>query len=104
MTLKTALSRDQIIASLRGLEPALRKRGVTSLAIFGSRSRGDARQDSDLDVLVEVESATDFSLSDLFGVQHVIQDAVGLETQATLRSDLDQRITERIADDLVKVF
>lgn len=104
MTLKVGLSRDEIIASLRGLEPALRKRGVTGLAIFGSRSRGDARQDSDLDVLVEVESTTKFSLSDLFGVQHIIQDAVGVETQATLRSELDQRITGRIADDLIKVF
>jgi hypothetical protein len=104
MTIKVELSRDEILASLRGLEPALRKCGVTSLAIFGSRSRGDARADSDLDVLVEVDRKPHFSLLDLIGVQHVIYDAIGIETQATLRSDLDQRMTERIADDLIKVF
>jgi predicted nucleotidyltransferase len=104
MTLKVELSRDEIIASLRGLEPALRKRGVTGLAIFGSRSRGDARQDSDLDVLVDIEPNAEYSLLDLIGVQHIVQDATGLQTQAALRSDIDQRMAERIADDLIKVF
>ncbi|MDO9411421.1 MAG: nucleotidyltransferase domain-containing protein, partial [Pseudolabrys sp.] len=49
MAVTTELSRDDIIAKLRPLEVELRKRGITSLAIFGSRSRGDARPDSDLD-------------------------------------------------------
>lgn len=98
------MTRDQIIAKLRETVPALKAEGVTSLAIFGSRSRGDAREDSDLDVLVEVDPKAEFSLFDLIGVQHIVQDATGLETQATLRSDLDQRMAERIADDLIKVF
>jgi len=104
MTQKADLSRDEIVASLRGLEAALRKGGVTGLSIFGSRSRGDARPDSDLDVLVDIDPNATFSLRDLFGVQHIIEDAVGIETQATLRSELNARITERIADDLIKVF
>lgn len=98
------MNRDEIIAKLRETAPALKAEGVTGLAIFGSRSRGDARTDSDLDVLVEVDPNSEFSLFDLIGVQHIVQDATGLETQATLRKDLDQRMAERIADDLVKVF
>ena len=98
------MTRDEIIAKLRATAPALKAGGVTSLAIFGSRSRGDAREDSDLDVLIDVDPNIEFSLLDLAGVQHIVQDATGLETQATLRNDLDQRIAERIADDIVKVF
>ncbi len=98
------MTRDDIIAKLRETAPALKAEGVTSLAIFGSRSRDDARVNSDLDVLVDIDPKTEFSLLDLVGVQHIIQDAIGIETQATLRSDLDQRMTERIADDLIKVF
>lgn len=104
MTVKVDLSRDEIIASLRGLESALRKRGVTSLAIFGSRSRGDNRRDSDLDVLVEIKDDIKFSLLDLIGVQHIIRDATGLETQAEMRRSLEPRFSERIADDIVEVF
>ena len=41
--------------------------GVTALSIFGSRARGDARLDSDLDVLIDVDPDLRFSLLDLAG-------------------------------------
>jgi hypothetical protein len=104
MTLTTELSRETLISNLRGLEKQLRKRGITSLAIFGSRSRGDARPDSDLDILVEIKDGIKFSLLDLIGVQHVIRDATGLETQAEMRRSLEPRFAERIADDIIEVF
>ncbi len=98
------LSREEILASLRGLEDVLRAKGVTGLAIFGSRSRGDHRPDSDLDVLVDVDAGIGNPLFVAFDVQHIIQDALGIETQATLRSELAPRIEARIADDVLKVF
>lgn len=104
MTTHTELNRDDILKSLRALEPSLRAKGVTGLAIFGSRSRGDARPDSDLDVLVEIDPDLDLSLLDLMGVQRVMRDAIGIETQAMLRSELNDRIAARISDDLIKVF
>ena len=104
MTTQTGLSRDDLLKGLRELEPSLRAKGVTGLAIFGSRARGDQRPDSDLDVLVEIDSDPNFSLLDLIGVQHIIQDAIGIETQATLKSELTDRIATRISDDIIKVF
>lgn len=104
MTLTVDHSRDKIITSLRGLEAALRKRGITSLAIYGSRARGDARRDSDLDILVEIKDGIKFSLLDLIGVEHIIRDATGLETHAEMRRSLEPRFAERIADDIIEVF
>jgi hypothetical protein len=99
-----AMTKDQIIAKLRATVPALKAEGVTSLAIFGSRSRGDARGDSDLDVLVDIDPQAKFSLLDLIGVEHIIRDATGLETQAAMRRSLEPRFAERIADDIIEVF
>lgn len=104
MTATVDLSRDDLIRSLRALEPVLRAKGVTGLSIFGSRSRGDHRPDSDLDVLVDVEPTAPNALYVAFDAQHVIGDALGYETQATLRSDLGERISQRIADDVIEVF
>ena len=98
------MTRDEIIAKIRSSAPALRAEGVTRLAIFGSRARKDAREDSDLDILIDVDPDAKFSLLDLVGVEHIIEDATGLRAQATMRRSLDARVAQRIADDIVEVF
>jgi len=104
MDVSLDLDRSEIIRILRRLEPRLRAKGVTGLAIFGSRARGDHRPDSDLDVLVEIENGIKFSLLDLIGIQHIIRDETGIETQAEMRRSLEPRFASRITDDIAEVF
>ena len=51
------MNSEQILARLRQNAPALRARGVTHAALFGSRARGDARPDSDTDIMIEIDPA-----------------------------------------------
>jgi predicted nucleotidyltransferase len=95
---------ETIITRLRDLAPAIKAQGVTRLAVFGSRARGDASADSDLDILVDTTSAEQSPPFDLFKVLHLIEDATGIPTQVSMRELLKPRIAERIADDLVEVF
>jgi hypothetical protein len=97
------MTRDEIIAKLKEVAPALRAEGVKRLAIFGSRARGDAREDSDLDVLIDVDDAK-FSGLSIVGVQHIIKQATGIETQAEMRRSIEPRFARRIADDVIEVF
>lgn len=99
-----SMTRDEIIAKVRETAPALRAEGVTKLAIFGSRARGDARPDSDLDALIDIDPSTKFSLLNLSGVGLMVEDATGLKTQVTMRQSIDERMAQRIADDLIEVF
>src|SRR5271154_2488759 len=102
------MTRDEIIAKLKETAPALRAEGVTRLAIFGSRARDDGRQDSDLDVLIDVGPGAKLYGLDLIGVladvERTIQAATGIPTQAEMRRSLEPRFAERIADDVIEVF
>jgi uncharacterized protein len=98
------MTRDEIITKLRETAPALKAEGVTRLAIFGSRARGDARTDSDLDVLIDVDEEVKFSLLDLLTVERTIKNATGIRAQAEMRRSLEPRFAERIADDIIEVF
>jgi uncharacterized protein len=95
---------DVIIAKIRRLQPEIMALGVTRLAVFGSRARGDARADSDLDILVDATARGKQPSFDLFEAQHVIEDATGIMTQVSVRDWLKPRVAERISDDLVEVF
>ena len=56
------MDRDAILSTLRAHEADLRARGVAHVALFGSRARGDARADSDIDLMVEVEPSARISV------------------------------------------
>ena len=49
------MNTDQAIAILHPHRDELRRRGVRTLGLFGSVARGEARPDSDVDLLVDFE-------------------------------------------------
>jgi predicted nucleotidyltransferase len=68
-------TRQQYIEKLKAFIPVIQKEfGVSSLCIFGSMARGDNRNDSDVDICVDMPpkalkvSALKIYLQDLLGV------------------------------------
>ena len=104
MSIAADVDRTALVAHLRALQPKLRAQGVTRLAIFGSRARGDHRPDSDLDILVDVSPSEKFSLLDLIGVCHTIEDSLGIHTNAVMRRSLKPEMAKEIRSDVVEVF
>lgn len=86
---------DDPVARLRAALPALRQGWpIRSLAVFGSRSRDDARADSDLDVLVEF--AEPVPLSAFLALEERLAVVAGvpvdLVTTASLKPHMGARI------------
>ncbi len=62
----------EIIARLQQHEAALRARGVAHAALFGSRARGDARPDSDTDIMIEIDPAAPVGVYEYVGIKDFI--------------------------------
>ena len=58
------MDRDQALEVLRAHRDELSRRGVRHAALFGSTARGQARPDSDLDIMIDLDPAAEL---DVFG-------------------------------------
>lgn len=93
--LEIKMNRARTLQLLRGHMPALaREYGVTSLALFGSMSRDEAREDSDIDILVSFDGPA--TSARYFGVQFYLEDLLGhpvdLVTDKALRPELRSHV------------
>lgn len=97
-------TRDQLVTALREHAEDIRTLGVTSLAIFGSRARGDSRPDSDLDLLIDYNNASTFSLVTMVQIEHLLEDMLGLSVQVTTRSSVSADALLRIDPETIRVL
>jgi len=86
--------REAVLAKLEGHRKDLSRLGVKSLALFGSTARGDARPDSDVDLLVEFDHPVGlFAFLELKGyLEHILGRPVDLVTPNALRPDFREAV------------
>jgi len=93
-----------VLRSLRECEADLRDKGVAALWVFGSVARGDARPDSDIDLLIDFAPEAKPSLLTLSGLQLDLADALGRPVDLGERRALKPRVAEAAERDMVRVF
>ena len=86
--LKASMNKQEILDRLRENERALRERGVTHAALFGSRARGEERSDSDIDIMVEVDPDAHISLFDYAGIVQYIEELFPVPVDVANREGL----------------
>lgn len=98
------IAREQLLAELLALKPEFERKAVTRVALFGSRARNDNRPDSDVDLLIDVDENCKFSLLDLVGVGHLVEDHIGLPASVVMRRDMSPGFERRAVRDEVVIF
>ena len=73
--------------------------GARNVRIFGSVARGEAKLDSDVDVLVDLEAGR--SLLDLGGLLMDLRDLLGCNVDVVTEKGLRERIRDRVLREAV---
>ena len=75
--------------------------GARSVRIFGSVARGEARSDSDVDILVSMEEGR--TLLDLIGLGQDLEELLGRKVQVVSDGGLSPYLRDRILREAVAV-
>lgn len=85
-----------MIGDISSIRRICRKYGVRSLSIFGSEARGEARENSDIDMLVSFSARVSFLT--LVALERELTETLGrqvdLQTEAALSPYLRDRILQ----------
>ena len=71
-----------------------RENGAVDIRVFGSRSTGQSRPDSDIDLLVELETGRD--LLDLIGIKQDLEEELGCAVDVVTRNGLSPYLKDRV--------
>ena len=86
----------------RKIVPILRKYGVKRASIFGSAVRGEMREDSAIDILVEIDRDT--SLLDFVALKLELEDVLGRKVDLVEFNAIKPRLKERILREQVVII
>jgi len=90
---------DKVIDKLVSI---LKKHGAKKIEIFGSYARGEQKETSDLDVIVEFEKRK--SLLEIVGIEQELEDALGIKVDLLTRASISPYLIERIEKESKVVF
>lgn len=75
------------------------RHGASNVRVFGSVARGEARPNSDVDFLVEIEA--DRSLLDRIGLIQDLEDLLGRKVDVAKAENLHERIRDRVLKEAI---
>ena len=97
------MDRATAIATLKAHEAELKQLGVQHLYLFGSTARGDAREDSDVDLFFDYEKGK-FGVFDLMDVRERASSILGRKADIMTRDSLHKTLRGRIEATAIPVF
>lgn len=100
MKRKKALA--EIIDILKKHEKELKKTyGIKKIGIFGSYLRGEAKKESDFDILVEFEEDANIGLLKFVEIENHLSDLLGVKVDLVEKSALKPRIGKHILKEVI---
>ena len=83
------------------LQKLTQEYNISYLGIFGSYIRGEQKEDSDLDILMEFSKVPD--LFEFIGLKQELSEILGVEVDLVMKDTLKSGIGKRILEEVMKI-
>ncbi|HET6838357.1 MAG TPA: nucleotidyltransferase domain-containing protein [Bradyrhizobium sp.] len=97
------MKRDEAISRLQQHEADLKRLGVEHLYMFGSTARGEATNDSDVDLFFDYQKGK-LGVYELMDVKDFTGSILGRKTDIMTRDSLHKTLRETIEATAIRVF
>jgi predicted nucleotidyltransferase len=98
------MGRIEALAKLKHHAQAIKAMGATSLYVFGSTLRDEAKGASDLDLFIDYDPNSKFNAFDLVGIKQYLEDQLQVPVDLTTRDGLHPMLRSEIEQTAVRVF
>ena len=98
------MKKHDAIAVLKEQAEAIKALGATALYLFGSTVRDQANDASDLDLFIDYDRDSRFSLIELVAIKQFLERRLGIAVDVTTRDSLDPLLWDRIEASAERIF
>ncbi|HPM34809.1 MAG TPA: nucleotidyltransferase domain-containing protein [Spirochaetota bacterium] len=97
------ISSREIMNVLHSEKERLNSLGVKSIGLFGSYLRGEADENSDIDILIDLSDDSNMTLFSLIELEQSLSLKFDKKVDLVIRRDLKRAIGEKILSEVVYV-
>lgn len=96
---------EEVKGQLEKLKPALKERyQVETIGVFGSYSRGEQKDKSDLDILVTFIEPNDIDLIDFIEIKQLLSRKLRLKVDLVKKTALKPIIKDKILEETIYIW
>lgn len=98
------MNREQAIARIVKVAPAIRALGAAALYLFGSTARNEAKETSDVDIFIDRDPTKAMGFIEFFDMEEILQEALGTKVDLGTRTGLHPMLRADIEQTAIRVF
>lgn len=93
-----------VLSTLRLHEPELRAAGIVHLRLFGSVARGDATDQSDVDLMADLDRSKRLTLVGMVHLENRLSDLLGVKVDLSPADSMKDPVRERALREAILAF
>ncbi len=99
--MKLTIQREKLMKLKRSIVPILKQNGVTKAGIFGSFARGEAKKNSDVDILIKPPKGIGFGF---IGIQLELENKLNKKVDLLTYGSIHPLLKKRILNEEIKII